>query len=619
MNYIVLAYEPLPESLTLSIAQWEHFVQSVCPTKHGVSWNLKHAYPQHSFAARNEPLVPPLTSPPAAKRVRLRSNEDLIWTAEYVCHRAGNKRVRSDRQAGGTTGKLRPLQKASKKIGCKCRLVVTCNHSDAENPSLRIHGAHNHSIGTADDLQFLSLSPAVREMVATKLTEGYRRRDIRRSLQRQLGNGADANPPAHRDQFIYDEDIYNIWRRVENGFHRKAEDEKKSILMWLNELEDQQFSTFKDEDFLHTMSFGFCSPRQRQLLQSCDSICLDATHDVSNHTHGILYTIVVRHSVTGSGYPAAYLFTLDHSSRPLKNWLAHVKLLGLQPLKITIDCSNVEGNALIDVYPGVPVQWCAFHVGRAIWQNLNTRVTGQTASDIRKAMMSHVKDIMWKAEPEEARAGLLAFRSTYDSQPAFLEYFYRQWVNEGRFEKWTAAHQPNFQTMMETNNFVESWHNQLKTFYLERRRNRRVDRLVYILVHDVQFDMEHNVDRAAHNIGRMSAGERQARQREVAAESIPSSMLEDTVRLNLGDSTIAVASFTKPDECYTISLQGEHVMLCDCRDFEFRRAPCKHMFLAKRAHPQLTIITSQGGCERLHYWNKGQSVNHEPRSSSCSC
>lgn len=152
MNFIVYAYEPLPEVLTMPFLQWKYFIHLVCLTKHGGSWIFKHAYPQHLFASRNEPLALSLTSPPAAKTVRLRFNKNINWRPEYICPCVSNKRVQSDRQAGETTGQMRLLQKASKKIGCECRLVVTCSHSDAENPSLSIHGVHKHSIGTADDL-----------------------------------------------------------------------------------------------------------------------------------------------------------------------------------------------------------------------------------------------------------------------------------------------------------------------------------------------------------------------------------------------------------------------------------------------------------------------------------
>ncbi|ORE18675.1 hypothetical protein BCV71DRAFT_162788, partial [Rhizopus microsporus] len=84
----------------------------------------------------------------------------------------------------------------------------------------------------------------------------------------------------------------------------------------------------------------------------------------------------------------------------------------------------------------------------------------------------------------------------------------------------TRAYQPDRYTNMETNNYVESWHNQLKTSYLQRRRNRRVDRLVYILVNDVEEDFISNINRIRMNVGRMGPEARKERRRELEAEEI---------------------------------------------------------------------------------------------------
>ncbi|CAO3697324.1 unnamed protein product [Rhizopus microsporus] len=72
---------------------------------------------------------------------------------------------------------------------------------------------------------------------------------------------------------------------------------------------------------------------------------------------------------------------------------------------------------------------------------------------------------------------------------------------------------------METNNYVENWHNQLKTSYLQRRRNRRVDRLMYILVNDVEEDFISNINRIRMNVGRMGPEAREARRALEAEES----------------------------------------------------------------------------------------------------
>ncbi|KAI9489276.1 hypothetical protein BDB00DRAFT_876567 [Zychaea mexicana] len=48
---------------------------------------------------------------------------------------------------------------------------------------------------------------------------------------------------------------------------------------------------------------------------------------------------------------------------------------------------------------------------------------------------------------------------------------------------------------METNNYVESWHNQLKTIYLKRKRVHCLDLLMSILTFDVEFDVQQEVKR----------------------------------------------------------------------------------------------------------------------------
>ncbi|CEP15707.1 hypothetical protein [Parasitella parasitica] len=67
---------------------------------------------------------------------------------------------------------------------------------------------------------------------------------------------------------------------------------------------------------------------------------------------------------------------------------------------------------------------------------------------------------------------------------------------------------------------TESWHNQLESNYLQRKSNRRVDRLMWILVNDVEYDFRLNIDRIRLNIGRMGPAERRRRQREMKAEAI---------------------------------------------------------------------------------------------------
>ncbi|KAI7847585.1 hypothetical protein BDC45DRAFT_451617 [Circinella umbellata] len=55
-----------------------------------------------------------------------------------------------------------------------------------------------------------------------------------------------------------------------------------------------------------------------------------------------------------------------------------------------------------------------------------------------------------------------------------------------------------------TNNYVESWHNQLKSFYLGRSRCCRVDRIVYTLVELVEIDYRQHALQVKYGFKHMS-------------------------------------------------------------------------------------------------------------------
>ncbi|KAG1264473.1 hypothetical protein G6F68_004305 [Rhizopus microsporus] len=88
---------------------------------------------------------------------RGRPHADYLWRSLYECHRAGSKRCAMAIQ--------RTLQKKSKKIGCKARLIATCYFSSPEEVLIMVDGNHCHVLGSAEDLQYLSLSAGVKEAI----------------------------------------------------------------------------------------------------------------------------------------------------------------------------------------------------------------------------------------------------------------------------------------------------------------------------------------------------------------------------------------------------------------------------------------------------------------------
>ncbi|PHZ11018.1 uncharacterized protein RHIMIDRAFT_298429 [Rhizopus microsporus ATCC 52813] len=84
---------------------------------------------------------------------------------------------------------------------------------------------------------------------------------------------------------------------------------------------------------------------------------------------------------------------------------------------------------------------------------------------------------------------------------------------------------------METNNHIESWYNQLKTAYLKRKQDRRVDRLIFISVSDTEEDYLQNIQRLVLNVGRMGSEERKRRTRQIKVDQINMERIPDIITL----------------------------------------------------------------------------------------
>ncbi|CAO3675644.1 unnamed protein product [Rhizopus microsporus] len=139
-------------------------------------------------------------------------------------------------------------------------------------------------------------------------------------------------------------------------------------------------------------------------------------------------------------------------------------------------------------------------------------------------------------------------------------------------------------TNMETNNYIESWHNQLKPNYLQRKRKRRLDRLIFILVDDVHADFMHNTARMAANIGRMSSETREARKRMIAAEEINELSLEDMAqKVHIEEVVCYIVKSFMTEVVYNVSIEQGMMTACSYIDFQQNKHACKHMYLVYRS------------------------------------
>ncbi|KAG2217105.1 hypothetical protein INT45_006671 [Circinella minor] len=413
--------------------------------------------------------------------------------------------------------KHRPIQKKSKNIRCKAQLMVYCYEDDEDNVELTYVNNHDgHVPGSIGDVQYLRKSKELNDRILEELHKGYH------------------VPKSSRFGHINTVDVYNILCKYRKELCCLDKDDFKSVKKQLEAFQSMQYYIWIDvtdnenpskrltsKDF----AFGFVAPWQLEYFEKAQFVSLDATHEVSKYKDGVLYTMVIRDPVAGRGVPITYLLTNDLSSKPLLGWFRSLATIGLNPQRFTIDNSLPEDNAIVQVWPSCSIQHCIWHVMRAWMQNVQAKIhgsIGRTPTQAKAHIRPRLKELMYEKNTEQFHVLLSNFLTEFqDSQCEFITYFKTYYIDkwDGRaYERWDCSYQPQVFYAMSTNNYIESWHNQLKTIYLKQKRTYRLDVLMNLLADDVSFDITEEVNCLSANVGRIESTERCLRANEIKAE-----------------------------------------------------------------------------------------------------
>ncbi|KAG1499402.1 hypothetical protein G6F45_012748 [Rhizopus arrhizus] len=135
-------------------------------------------------------------------------------------------------------------------------------------------------------------------------------------------------------------------------------------------------------------------------------------------------------------------------------------------------------------------------------------------------MMRYLQKIVYEEDKNQFLQMVTAFQLEYADQSKFMDYFIRSWCAEDKMKVWSRSFKDRQYSHMLTNNYIESWHNQLKTVFLGRVRNKRLDKLVSVLVNDVEYYLNQEFERVVQGNGAMSPFFKQQRLRELEAEEV---------------------------------------------------------------------------------------------------
>ena len=206
-------------------------------------------------------------------------------------------------------------------------------------------------------------------------------------------------------------------------------------------------------------------------------------------------------------------------------------------------------------------------------------------------MRSALKDILYAKTVEQADRLIVAFKTTWEQTASgliqYLEKNYLDHMADRR--RWMFCYRGVSYAWINTNNYIESWHNALKKHFFKNKQQRRIDSVIYILVykaisHYQQMCIRHHVQ-----VGKMTpAAKKQLKVKIAATNHLDQERAKDPNILLLyqpSDSTLLrVRSFSYPSIHYDIKIdwnKGAAGVLdrCSCADFTSNKMCCKHIAL----------------------------------------
>ncbi|CAO3591984.1 unnamed protein product [Absidia cylindrospora] len=296
-----------------------------------------------------------------------------------------------------------------------------------------------------------------------------------------------------------------------------------------------------------------------------------------------LYTIVVRSPVTNKGVPVCFMLTSNEYTTTIGSWLKWIRTtINTNVQRIMIDCSSAEISAIKSAFPGddgqvVSILLCHWHIKRAWEHNLKQYVKGNSNNEtmfLRSKVRRMLDDLMYATSSEK-------FTESYDFlsselgtiSPAFVDYFNTNWYY--RKDLWAKAFR--LDAPFHTNNLIESYHNQLKTFYLGRSKKNRMDKTIYLLSQVVVLDYRQDALQVIYGVKNFSLTKVEKTSKNVADEIdtvTACSMIEC-----VNENEYICKSFTVDEVSYQINIANNCVVSCSC---PVPSGICKHMFLLSR-------------------------------------
>lgn len=206
-----------------------------------------------------------------------------------------------------------------------------------------------------------------------------------------------------------------------------------------------------------------------------------------------------------------------------------------------------------------------------------------------------------------------SFRATRSGQQGLLEYLDKNYFGRTMFEaherqvvdvqeSWMLCYRQDVSyASIDTNNYIESWHNTLKRHFFRDKQQRRADTVIYVLAILAVPHFQQKCIWSVVNVGRMNpAPAKELQLTALASDHIKTRESRGYTGAYIkqtSDIALRVESFTNLAESYEVKIDFsmspiDHIIECSCKYFDNHRSCCKHIALPQ---VELALITFRAG------------------------
>lgn len=415
-------------------------------------------------------------------------NKDGSQRYTLVCHRDGKRRINDskDRQR-------RENKKGSCKLDGVCLSRFSVLITREGTVKVKYIKSHTHST-SFEESKYLPIPDHIKSEITTMLALKIPINTILDKVREKFSdrNNRDDLTDMKHYHLIDRKTIHNLKQKIIDPSVIRHSDNATSTYLRVDALQKEKFNpvlVFKQqnvddettglskEDFM----LAIMTKQQLDMYEKFAPmiLCMDSTHKTNIYSFKLITLLVIdefRH-----GYPVAFCISNKENEQAISLFLNAVKRKSPQTkVNILMTDDDIAGwNAAKSVFgPDLQHYLCIWHIHKNWRLKIQQYIKDREQQAEIYCLLCAAMDAKTKVLLDKY-LDILVQKLSCTNQ-AFLKYINDFYLC--RKEKWAMCFRTGEYSKVNTNMFLESFHNQLKTVYFEGKRNRRIDILLETLL-----------------------------------------------------------------------------------------------------------------------------------------